>query len=180
MSEKIMRLILQLQETKGWSDSQLAEELKVDEADLAAMKNGGYAGFKAGVVAFVLLGLQANNEALLELVDYKLSEPVPLYEEQNRNFIEKLDLLKSKRQWSDAELAMQIGLADRQHLAKIRVGERPIPFEVKLRVWDLLGYAITRDFVFGLLPEKFASRIIEADNRRNRVQHSDQDDQEDR
>jgi transcriptional regulator with XRE-family HTH domain len=178
--KNIVRLVSQLQDARGWSDSQLARELNVEDAELAAMKEGGYVEFDAGIIACALLGIKLNRETLLDLVGYKPRESIPPYSDQNRNFIEKLDLLKRKRQWTDAELALQIGLSNPQHLTKIRTGERPIPFEVKIRAWDLLGYAMSRDVLLGLLPEKFSSRIVEADNRRNRMQVSDQDDQEDR
>ena len=74
-------------------------------------------------------------------------------------FIEYLDALKACNGWSDASLAKNVGLADRQHLAKIRVGERPVPFEVKIRTWDLLGNSFSREAILGLLPETFVQRI---------------------
>lgn len=74
-------------------------------------------------------------------------------------FIANLDELKERNGWSDATLAINIGLADRQHLAKIRVGERPVPLEVGIRTWDLLGRPFGRETILGLLPEKFVERI---------------------
>lgn len=74
-------------------------------------------------------------------------------------FISHLDDLKERRDLSDAELADIVGLPNRQYLSKIRRGEKDIPIEVKLQVWNLLGYAWTRDAVLALLPERFRDRL---------------------
>lgn len=84
------------------------------------------------------------------------------------DFVKHIDQLKRLRDWGDAELADQIGLPNRQYLAKIRNGEKPVPIEVKIQTWDLLGYAMTRESILSLLPVKFAERLRQVDNKRNR------------
>lgn len=83
-------------------------------------------------------------------------------------FVSHLDDLKNRRDWSDSELADRIGLPNRQYLSKIRKGEKEVPLEVKLQTWNLLGYALTRDALLSLFPEKFRERLRVADNKRNR------------
>jgi hypothetical protein len=83
-------------------------------------------------------------------------------------FLSYLDDLKARRDWNDAELADRIGLPNRQYLHKIRKGEADVSTEVKIQVWDLLGYAWTRDVALSLLPKKFSERLRAVDNKRNR------------
>jgi len=90
-------------------------------------------------------------------------------------FISHLDDLKERRDLSDAELADIVGLPNRQYLSKIRRGEKDIPTEVKLQVWNLLGYAWTRDAALALLPERFRERLKVADNKRNRPKIKEDD-----
>lgn len=74
-------------------------------------------------------------------------------------FLDRIDELKTRYAYSDSELAQRIGLADRQHLAKIRSGIRPVPIEVKIIVWSLLDLPFDRESIVGLLPEKTLSRL---------------------
>ena len=75
-------------------------------------------------------------------------------------FISHLDDLKERRDLSDAELADIVGLPNRQYLSKIRRGEKDIPTEVKLQVWNPVSYTHLRahetvlDLVCRLLLEK--------------------------
>lgn len=94
-------------------------------------------------------------------------------------FLSHLDDLKRRRNWGDAELADQVGLPNRQYLAKIRKGEKQVPYEVRIKAWDLLGYAMTRDMVLSLMPTKFATRLRAADNKRNGKSPLSSDDKKD-
>lgn len=91
---------------------------------------------------------------------------IELQKIKNRDFLSKVDLLKENRDLNDVQVSKLIGLTDKQHLNKIRTGQLPGPFEVAVRLYDLLGYDITRELIFGLMPEKYAERFRSADNER--------------
>lgn len=74
-------------------------------------------------------------------------------------FISHIDALKLRYGWTETALAENLGLAQKQHLSKIRIGDRPVPLAAKIRAWDLLGYDFSRDAILSMLPDQFARRI---------------------
>jgi hypothetical protein len=74
-------------------------------------------------------------------------------------FVAHLDDLQTRRNLSDAELTLLIGLPSLEYISKIRCGEKIVPTNVKFKVWSLLGRTWNRDDMLVLLPEKFRATL---------------------
>lgn len=74
------------------------------------------------------------------------------------NWVEKLNQLKEQRQYTDTELAAQLGIS-KTFLADLRAGRRPFPPGVRFSILDMLGFDMTRDTLLMLLPDELREKI---------------------
>lgn len=95
---------------------------------------------------------------------------------ENERFLGYVELLKIERTLNDVQASRLLGLANKQHLNKIRSGERPVDTSHYIRVWDLLGYDLTREVVLSFFPKQFMKRIVEVDNERIKKKLDDKED----
>ena len=65
---------------------------------------------------------------------------------------------------SDKAVADHLKIS-KQNLSDYKSGRRDLSIAAKIRAWDSLGYAITRDMLLSLLGDE-GKRIIEIDNER--------------
>jgi hypothetical protein len=95
-----------------------------------------------------------------EIVDWEPADEPAL----DNYWVNKLDELKKSLEVdSDTEIAAWLGIP-RQVLQAARSGKEPLPLSAKKKIHARVGFFVTRDLLFKLLPSKIRNRLSEIDN----------------
>lgn len=76
-----------------------------------------------------------------------------------------IEKLKKKFNFSSDKAVADHLKISKQTMSDYKSGRRDLSIATKVRAWDSLGYAITRDMLLSLLGDE-GKRIIEIDNKR--------------
>lgn len=84
------------------------------------------------------------------------------------NWNEKIEQYKQRFGFtSDAQVASDLGIT-RGALNNFTRGHAPWPTALKIAILDRLGYAVTRNVLLGLVPQREAAHFLELDHARAR------------